>query len=620
MRRLLLAALAALAFAAPAAADVHVAGIDTSSYPELRVDVVVPLGTPRPRLYENGSPVAGLQAANLGHAKSVVLAVDRSRSMRGQSLRDAAAAALSFVGDKAGADRIAVVTFGHTAVGMTRFSAAATDAEGALADLRSDDSVGTALWDAVVLAARKLAREDQPGHVIVVLTDGHDVSSTATMRDAIAAAHDARASVYPIAIAGPDFTPTPLRELASATGGSYHQAASSSELAAIYASISRRLARTWELRYPTAARPGDRLTLTATAPGAGKGSRDVALATRGATAAAAAPSPVLPKSAWRSPVAPLALSALVAFLVLLACCFWFAARQGRWVRSRLEPHLGAVKRDAKERRRTERKRMRRRVTDATDSAFANVRHFRSLQRLIERADLPLRAGELLYIGLGASIVAGLFAAVTISAPLAILIAMAGGAGSPVLFVAYKAKSRVKAFDNQLPDLLITIAASLKAGHSFRQGIQAVVDEGADPAAKEFKRVLTETRLGRPMDDALTEMATRVGSRNLSFVMTAVTIQRQIGGSLAGLFDMVAETVRQRQQFAAKVRGLTAMGRMSSYVLIGLPFFIGITVTLMNPKYMSPLYHTSTGQKLIVFGLVMMAFGTLILKKIVSFRG
>ena len=122
-----------------------------------------------------------------------------------------------------------------------------------------------------------------------------------------------------------------------------------------------------------------------------------------------------------------------------------------------------------------------------------------------------------------------------------------------------------------------MAASLKAGHSFRQGMQSVVDEGVDPAAREFKRVLTEARLGRPMDDALTEMALRIGSKNFEFVMSAVTIQRQVGGSLAGLFDMVADTVRQRQQFRRKIKGLTAMGRMSAYVLVGLPFVVGAAI-------------------------------------------
>jgi len=195
-----------------------------------------------------------------------------------------------------------------------------------------------------------------------------------------------------------------------------------------------------------------------------------------------------------------------------------------------------------------------------------------------------------------------------------------GGLTPLGVMWWKAKRRLNAFENQLPDLLISLAASLKAGHSFKQGLQALVDEGAEPASKELKRVLTETRLGRPMEDALAEMADRVGSKNFSFIVTAVNIQSQVGGSLAGLFDMVADTVRQRHQFQRKIKGLTAMGRMSSYVLIGLPFFIAGAITLMNPEYMEPLYHTSTGHKLIIGMLVMMAFGSLMLKKIVSFKG
>ena len=176
------------------------------------------------------------------------------------------------------------------------------------------------------------------------------------------------------------------------------------------------------------------------------------------------------------------------------------------------------------------------------------------------------------------------------------------ASLPILLVWHKARRRLAAIDEQLPDLLVTLAASLKAGHSFRQGIQAVVDEGQPPASKEFKRVLTETQLGRPMDDALADMAARIGSKNVSFVVTAVTIQRQVGGSLAGIFDMVADAVRNRQQFARKIRSLTAMGRASAYVLVGVPFFMLGTITLLSPEYMDPLYHTSTGNKLMILGL------------------
>ena len=122
-----------------------------------------------------------------------------------------------------------------------------------------------------------------------------------------------------------------------------------------------------------------------------------------------------------------------------------------------------------------------------------------------------------------------------------------------------------------------------------------------------------------MDAALGDMAERVGSKNLAFVVTAVTIQRQVGGSLAGIFDMVAEAVRNRQQFARKIRSLTAMGRASAYVLVGVPFFMLGAITVVNKEYMGPLYHTPTGHKLMI-GLLMMGFGSFLLRRIVSFKG
>jgi len=234
--------------------------------------------------------------------------------------------------------------------------------------------------------------------------------------------------------------------------------------------------------------------------------------------------------------------------------------------------------------------------------------------------MPLRAAEFAYIMLGCGIVLGLVAGLATASALGLVAGFAVGAAGPFVVVTMKARKRLKAFDNQLPDLLITLAASLKAGHSFRQGIQTVVDEGQEPASKEFKRVLTDAQLGRPMEDSLSEMATRVGSKNFTFVINAVTIQRQVGGSLAGLFDMVAETVRQRQQFARRIRSLTAMGRLSAYVLVGLPFFLAFVMTLVNRDFMSPLWERHAGHLLIATGLTMMAIGSAILKKIVSFKG
>jgi tight adherence protein B len=618
---LALAAATALVAATTAsgAAPVRVVGVDTGGYPELRVTVVAPRGSAQPALRENGAPVTGLEAYNLGRAKSVVLLIDRSQSMRGRPLRDAVSAARAFVAAKGPADRIEVIAFGHEALALTRFSSSTADADAALRDLRPDKTAGTALWDAVALASRKLAAENQPGHVIIALTDGRDVSSTVSFGKAVKAAHHARASVYPIGISGPDYTPSSLRALAAQTGGSYHQASSTKQLVGIYAWIGNVLSHTWELRYPTSARPGDSFTLSAFIRGVGSDTAPVSVAGLGATVTPP-PSSVLPRGVWASPLTPVIISLLVGFLILLACAFVIASRHGLWVRARLEPHLGQTKRVRKtQRAKRETRSLFQQLVVITERTFANVKQFRYLQRLIERADLPLRASELLYICVGSGLVLGLFAAVTISSSLVTLLLMGVGGSLPVLYVKFKAGMRIKAFDNQLPDLLITIAASLKAGHSFRHAIQAVVDEGAQPTAKEFTRVLSETQLGRPMDQALGDMADRVGSKNLTFVITAVTIQRQVGGSLASLFDMIAETVRQRQQFARKVRGLTAMGRMSAYVLIGLPFFIALAVTVINPTYMTPLYHSSTGHMLLVVGFAMMSLGSVILNKMVSFK-
>ena len=240
--------------------------------------------------------------------------------------------------------------------------------------------------------------------------------------------------------------------------------------------------------------------------------------------------------------------------------------------------------------------------------------------MLERADVPMRTVEFVYVIAGAGLFGLLVSMILLhSAFLAFLGLLAGGA-VPVGWLYMKAKRRERAFEDQLPDVLVALAATLKAGHSFRQALKTVADEGRPPASKELNRVLTEARLGRPMEAALAEMAERVGSPNFDFVITSVTIQRQVGGSLAGLIDMVADTVRQRQQFARKIKGLTAMGRASAYVLMGLPFFVALGITVINRGYMRPLYFTSTGHTLIILGLVMMTFGCLVMRRIVAFKG
>jgi len=618
IRSLLAAALVALLAPVAASANVSLRGVDATGYPTLRAAVVSPVASSQPpTLTENGQRVVDLTAQNLASAKSVVIAVDRSRSMKGRQLDDAIAAARNFIAAKGGSDRIAVVVFGSHAVQLTGFSSSTIDSDDALRTMSVDARSGTALYDALALSAGMLAKEVGRARVIVLLTDGQDVSSTSSLAQSVEAARKASALVYPIVIGGADATRQPLRQMARETGGTFHGAASSAALKGVYTSVAAELRRTWRLEWVTAARPGEKLHLRASLDPEGAAAAD--LTVPGDVQAPAGTGTELPSPLY-TPFGGLLLTLLVAFLVLTACGLVLTSGKGSWVKSRLTPHIEGGRRKAKQREKGERLAAFASLFRATEQTFGHRRLWKRLHLMLERADVPLRTVEFAYLIVGCGFTLALLAAVSGRPTLMILIAFAVGALIPYGWVSFKSRRRMNAFEDQLPDLLVTLAASLKAGHSFKQGIQTVVDEGQDPASKVLGRVITDTQLGRPMDEALAETAERIGSKNFSFVITAVSIQRQVGGSLAGLFDMVADTVRQRQQFARKIKGLTAMGRASAYVLVGLPFFVGLAMTVLNPTYMEPLYHSSTGHTLIMIGLVMMAFGSLILKKLVSFRG
>jgi tight adherence protein B len=611
---------AALLAAAPAAAGVSVTSVNTGGFPTVHATVVSSAGAAVvPSVTENGLPVAGLIAQNLGHAKAVVLAIDDSKSMAGAPLLAAVAAARSFIAGKPRADAVAVLTFGPHAVALSSLSTATIDTDVALRNVTVAGRPGTALYDAIVAGAGQLRDSRLVGRVLIVLTDGRDVSSEATLANAIATAREDAVAVYPIGIEGQGFDPGPLRQLARETGGRYYGAASTAALNAVYSSIAERLGHTWTISYITAARPGDHLKVMASVPGTGSSAFSFVVPPQpGDISTPPAPSRLVPKFFYGGAGAAV-VGAIAGVLVLAALLLVLGTRRGAWLRATLQAHTGGARR-TKRVSREERLAALAMVLRATESAFGHLRQWQSVQKMLERGETPLRAAEFAYIVFGSSLLLGMMTAVAGSPPLAIAGALVIGALIPFAFAWRRMRKRLGKFENQLPDLLVTIAASLKAGHSFKQGLQAVVEEGQPPASAEFKRVLTEAGLGRSMDDALADMSERVGSANFEFAITAVTIQRQVGGSLANLFDMVADTVRQRQQFTLKIRSLTAMGRMSAYTLIGLPFFIALAISVLNPGYLHPLLYSSAGHLLLGLGAVMMVVGSGILQKIVSFKG
>ena len=224
-------------------------------------------------------------------------------------------------------------------------------------------------------------------------------------------------------------------------------------------------------------------------------------------------------------------------------------------------------------------------------ATEGLEHFNLMARVagdLERARLPLRPGEFVLAAAGGGAGLGvLMFFVTGQLLLGVISALAG----PFLawnFVKYKVTRRRKAFEAQLPDALALIASSLQAGHTALRSVQSMVEESEAPLSEEFERVVAETALGDPLVDALDRMAARLDIEDLKMVVQAIRIQQTVGGKLADLLFTLAEFMRGREEIRREVKVLTAEGRMSAWVLGGLPVGLFFAVKTMSPGYLDPM--------------------------------
>jgi tight adherence protein B len=242
--------------------------------------------------------------------------------------------------------------------------------------------------------------------------------------------------------------------------------------------------------------------------------------------------------------------------------------------------------------------------------------------LIERADLPLRAGEWWVLRVVAVFVV---VAVTMllldGGTLMKLFAAALGLGLglvlPAFVLRFLAKRRTKKFESQLPDVLTLVASSLSTGFSLLQALDAVAKDAAEPAAKEFGRALAETRIGADIGDALDRMSERTGSVNMRWTTMAIKIQREVGGNLAETLRTTAKTLREREELGRHVRALSAEGRLSAYILIALPIGIFLYTMKTNRTYIELLWTRPLGLAMMAAGIVSLGIGVFWMRKVVD---
>lgn len=242
---------------------------------------------------------------------------------------------------------------------------------------------------------------------------------------------------------------------------------------------------------------------------------------------------------------------------------------------------------------------------------------RALDSRLEAAGLPLRTAEWMLLHIATAV--GLSLLLLVAARGALAAAVVGlllGLVLPWVVLGLARTRRENRFLSQLPDSLQLLAGSLAAGYSLPQAMDSVVRETHPPISVEFNRALIEARLGLLPEDALQGIAERTGSKDFSWIVMAIRIQRDVGGNLAELLSTVAETLRERERLRRQVSALSAEGRLSGVILGLLPVVFGLYLLLTQPDYISALFTTPLGLLLTGTGVALLAVGAFWMSRVV----
>lgn len=237
---------------------------------------------------------------------------------------------------------------------------------------------------------------------------------------------------------------------------------------------------------------------------------------------------------------------------------------------------------------------------------------------LEGAGLTVRPADFVVLTASGTVLAACVGLILAGPFLAVLLAIAAPLVVKVALGVLTSR-RQKQFAEQLDDTLQLLAGGLRAGHSLLRAIDAVSADSEAPTTEEFTRIINETRLGRDLGDALNDAADRMQSEDFSWVAQAIAIHREVGGNLATVLDQVGQTIRERNQIRRQVETLSAEGKLSAYILMGLPVALGLILVVMSPGYMDPLFQSLIGHVLLAISGILFLIGGIWMKKVVSFK-
>jgi tight adherence protein B len=249
--------------------------------------------------------------------------------------------------------------------------------------------------------------------------------------------------------------------------------------------------------------------------------------------------------------------------------------------------------------------------------LARSSHSGRLADNLQKADLKIKSSEWVLAVAASGVTIGLLLTLRFGSPICLLVGplltwLAGGG-----FIRFRQARRARAFNNQLGDTITLLSNALRAGYSFAQALASVGKNASPPISDEFARATREIALGISVDDALNHMVHRNKSEDFDLLVTAVQIQRVVGGNLAEILDTIAFTIRERVRIQGEIRTLTAQARISGIIISLLPFGLAGVLTLISPTYFGPMLSETAGRIMLGVGIFSIAIGGAAIQKIVK---
>jgi tight adherence protein B len=549
---------------------------------------------------ENASAEAALATSTTDVRRTAVLAIDVSNSMAGERFEAAQNAAMTFLDTVPDDVYVGIVTFASDVEAAVVPTQDRDEAREVIEELQL--SPQTHLYDGVLAAVDMAGAEGQRS--VLVLSDGADTSGT-PLKSATQAVTDADVLLDVVALEQEGAAKAALEDLADAAEGRVIDADPDALREAFTEeadALARQVLVTAELPESVT---GDEATVSVSLPtGDATLVADAFAAIRGTAPAASSspstdPSPataerglMIPETWMYAGLAGVGLGLLLLLYMLVPrpavpltageVASTYTQRSG----GRFSAAAPKVEPDQA-------------LTQAKDAATKvlqrNVGLEAKIAARLEGAGNPLKPAEWLLVHAAIFIGAGVVGLLFGQGSLVVgLLFMIGGFLGPWIYLGFKRGRRRKAFNAGLPDTLQLMSGSLSAGLSLAQSVDTVVREGTEPISSEFKRVLIETRLGVGLEEALEGVADRFDSKDFGWVVMAINIQRQVGGNLAELLDTVAGTIREREYMRRQVAALAAEGKLSAWVLGGLPPIFLVYLLLTNREYVMPMFTEPLG--------------------------